>query len=223
MTRAQLGGLVDGRTASWVRAVEEGRLQTPKLVTILRLAEVLRVRDLSVLTGDQAVRMPRALVHAATGSTVPDVVAGVLDEVLDGPVICHPGAWYYALVPPGTCENWRCPVAVARGRGGRLGIPRPDRTEPAPVTPYWAVPVEPAGKPCAPDAAAELLRVGRARLDGAVRYHDSVRDAHCREHGVTLLWHGEPLTDDGLPHRCWCGCQDEDDTPPQEPAPVGRA
>ncbi|MFE2033445.1 helix-turn-helix domain-containing protein [Streptomyces scopuliridis] len=54
MTRAQLGGLVDGKTASWVRAVEEGRLQTPKLVTILRLAEVLRVRDLSELTGDQS-------------------------------------------------------------------------------------------------------------------------------------------------------------------------
>ncbi|MFE2033444.1 hypothetical protein ACFXBB_09265 [Streptomyces scopuliridis] len=111
----------------------------------------------------------RALVHAATGSIVPDVVAGVLDEVLDGPVICHPGAWYYALVPPGTCESWRCPVAVARGRGGWLGIPRPDRTEPAPVTPYWAVPVRRVGKLCVPETVAELLRAGRARLEGDVR------------------------------------------------------
>ncbi|MFJ9212813.1 hypothetical protein [Streptomyces sp. NPDC102264] len=116
-----------------------------------------------------AVRMPRTLVDAATGSTVPDVVAGVLNEVLDGPVICHPGAWYYALVPPGTCENWRSPVAVVRGRGGWLGIPRPDRTEPAPVTPYWAVPVRRAGKPCLPETVAELLRVGQARLEGDVR------------------------------------------------------
>ncbi|MCL7379797.1 helix-turn-helix domain-containing protein [Streptomyces sp. 35G-GA-8] len=55
MTRSQLGGLVDGKTASWVRAIEEGRLQTPKLETVLRLAEVLRIRDLSELAGDQSV------------------------------------------------------------------------------------------------------------------------------------------------------------------------
>lgn len=55
MTRAQLGGLVGHKTASWVRAVEEGRLQTPKLETVLRLAEVLRVRDLSELTGNVSV------------------------------------------------------------------------------------------------------------------------------------------------------------------------
>ncbi|MFE2844884.1 hypothetical protein ACFXKS_15195 [Streptomyces scopuliridis] len=40
-----------------------------------------------------AVRMPLALVRAAAGSSAPGVVAGVLAEVLDGPVICHPGAW----------------------------------------------------------------------------------------------------------------------------------
>lgn len=33
MTRAQLGGLVGDKTASWVRAVEEGRLRTPRLET----------------------------------------------------------------------------------------------------------------------------------------------------------------------------------------------
>ncbi|MGW6605777.1 hypothetical protein [Streptomyces sp. NPDC055036] len=114
-----------------------------------------------------AVRMPRMLVHAAAESSAPDVVAGVLAEVLDGPVICHPGAWYYALVPPGTCETWRSAEAVVRGPGAWLGIPRPDRTEPTPVTPYWAVPVEQAGKLCDPDAVAELLRVGRAFLEGA--------------------------------------------------------
>ncbi|MEV8393709.1 MULTISPECIES: hypothetical protein [unclassified Streptomyces] len=116
-----------------------------------------------------AVRMPCMLVHAAAESTVPDVVAGVLAKVLGGPVICHPGAWYYALVPPGTCENWCSPTAVVRGPGGWLGIPRPDRTEPAPVTPYWAVPVRRVGKLCVPETVAELLRVGQARLEGDVR------------------------------------------------------
>ncbi|MFJ9029158.1 hypothetical protein ACIRQP_11655 [Streptomyces sp. NPDC102274] len=112
-----------------------------------------------------AVRMPWMLVHAAAESSVPNVVAGVLAEVLDGPVICHPGVWYYALVPPGTCETWRCTEAVVRGRGGWLGIPRPDRTEAASVNPYWAVPVQQVGTLCAPDEVAKLLRVGRARVE----------------------------------------------------------
>ncbi|MCL7379798.1 hypothetical protein [Streptomyces sp. 35G-GA-8] len=112
-----------------------------------------------------AVRMPLALVHAAAGSGAEDVVAGVLAKTLEGPVICHPRHWYYALVPPGTCETWRSAEAVVRGPGAWLGIPRPDRTEPTPVTPYWAVPLKQAGKLCDPDAVAELLRVGRAFLE----------------------------------------------------------
>lgn len=53
LTRDQLGGLV-GRSGEWVKALETGRLHMPKLEMILRLAEVLRVRDLSDLTGDQS-------------------------------------------------------------------------------------------------------------------------------------------------------------------------
>ncbi|MFD8916258.1 hypothetical protein [Streptomyces sp. L-9-10] len=116
-----------------------------------------------------AVKMPLTLVHAAAGSSAPDVVAGVLAEALDGPVICHPSAWYYALVPPGTCETWRVAEAVVRGPGAWLGIPRPDRTEPTAVTPYWAVPVGQAGKLCTAEAVAELLRVGRTRFEGTAR------------------------------------------------------
>ncbi len=56
MTRDQLGGLV-GRSGSWIKGVETGRLKTPKLDIILRIAEVLRVRDLSDLTGDQSVHV----------------------------------------------------------------------------------------------------------------------------------------------------------------------
>lgn len=53
MTREVLGGLV-GKSASWVKAVETGRLQTPRLPILLRLAEALRVRDLAQLTGPTA-------------------------------------------------------------------------------------------------------------------------------------------------------------------------
>ncbi|MGW6771360.1 hypothetical protein ACWGBX_13170 [Streptomyces sp. NPDC055037] len=119
-------------------------------------------------TGDpyDAVRMPPTLIHAAVDSSVPDVVAGALADALEGPVICQPGVWYYALVPPGTCETWRSAEAVVRGRGGWLGIPRPDHTEPTPVTPYWAVPVEQVGMLSSAEAVAELLRVGRAQVEG---------------------------------------------------------
>jgi transcriptional regulator with XRE-family HTH domain len=56
ITREQLGGLL-GLTGSWVKGVESGRLKTPKLEIILRIAEVLRVRDLADLTGSQTVHV----------------------------------------------------------------------------------------------------------------------------------------------------------------------
>jgi transcriptional regulator with XRE-family HTH domain len=56
MTRDQLGGLL-GKSGSWVKGVETGRLKTPKLETILHIAELLRVRDLSDLTGNQSVHV----------------------------------------------------------------------------------------------------------------------------------------------------------------------
>lgn len=56
LTRDQLGGLV-GKSGSWVKGVETGRLKPPKLETMLRIAEVLRVRDLSDLTGDQSLHV----------------------------------------------------------------------------------------------------------------------------------------------------------------------
>nr|WSZ95702.1 hypothetical protein OH820_08535 [Streptomyces sp. NBC_00857] len=131
-----------------------------------------------------AVRMPMQLVHAAVRSTAPAEVARALAELLDGPVVCHPGAWYYALVPAGTCEIWRSPCAAVRGRGGWLGVPRVDRTEPAPVDPYWAVAVERINRLCSPAAVAELLHVGRERCEG-------------REHSaayIAVLEHAEECT-----------------------------
>ncbi|ACY96153.1 helix-turn-helix domain-containing protein [Thermomonospora curvata] len=47
-----LGGLV-GKTGRWVRAVESGRLQTPKLPVLLAIAEALKIRDLGQLLGGQ--------------------------------------------------------------------------------------------------------------------------------------------------------------------------
>lgn len=56
ITREQLGGLL-GFSGSWVKSVESGRLKTPKLEVILRIAEILRVADLADLTGSQTVHV----------------------------------------------------------------------------------------------------------------------------------------------------------------------
>jgi transcriptional regulator with XRE-family HTH domain len=51
MSRPVFGALI-GKSAEWVKAVETGRLQPPRLPVLLRIAEVLGVPDLSELTGD---------------------------------------------------------------------------------------------------------------------------------------------------------------------------
>lgn len=58
ISRPVLAGLL-GVSPSWVKKVESGEQRMPKLPTVLRVAEVLRVRDLADLTGDQS--MPVAL------------------------------------------------------------------------------------------------------------------------------------------------------------------
>ncbi|MBB5155755.1 helix-turn-helix domain-containing protein [Saccharopolyspora phatthalungensis] len=65
MSRRVLGGLVN-RSGEWVKAVETGRLQTPKLQMLTKLAHVLDVRDLAELTGnDEAVSVSRFAFGAA--------------------------------------------------------------------------------------------------------------------------------------------------------------
>ncbi|GAA3230383.1 helix-turn-helix domain-containing protein [Streptomyces sp. XM83C] len=56
MNRPVLAGLL-GKSPSWLKQVETGTLQTPKLPIILRIAELLRVRDLADLTGDQSMHV----------------------------------------------------------------------------------------------------------------------------------------------------------------------
>lgn len=51
MSRRVLAGLV-GRSAEWLKAVENGRLQVPRLPMLLKIAHVLELPDLTTLTGD---------------------------------------------------------------------------------------------------------------------------------------------------------------------------
>lgn len=52
-SRPVLGGLV-GRSSDWVKALETGRLLSPRLPMLLRLAEALGIDDLSELTGTRS-------------------------------------------------------------------------------------------------------------------------------------------------------------------------
>ncbi|MFE9201424.1 helix-turn-helix domain-containing protein [Micromonospora sp. NPDC007230] len=73
-TRPVLGGLV-GRSAEWVKALENGRLLPPRLPMLLRLAEVLDISDLADLTGDQS--LPVASVTRAGHPDVDAVAAAI--------------------------------------------------------------------------------------------------------------------------------------------------
>lgn len=53
LSRPVVAGLL-GMSPSWVKQVERGEIGMPKLAIVLRIAELLRVRDLSDLTGDQS-------------------------------------------------------------------------------------------------------------------------------------------------------------------------
>ncbi|WP_262391487.1 helix-turn-helix transcriptional regulator [Nocardiopsis sp. CNR-923] len=69
-TRAVLGGLV-GRSAEWVKGIETGRLKTPRLPLLLRLAEVLGIDDLAELTGEE--RLSAATYTRAAHDALPAV------------------------------------------------------------------------------------------------------------------------------------------------------
>ncbi|MFI5754301.1 hypothetical protein [Streptomyces sp. NPDC051569] len=111
-------------------------------------------------TAFDAVRMPEGLVHAAVGGGQPREVADALTLALLGPVICDPGACYYALVPRATAQTWRSPLAVVRSTGCWLTVPRTDRNELSGI--HWSVPPRTVGQLCAPADVDRLLRIGEA-------------------------------------------------------------
>ncbi|NJP93238.1 helix-turn-helix transcriptional regulator [Nonomuraea sp. FMUSA5-5] len=98
MSQEVLAGLV-GKSVSWMKGVESGRLQSqPRLSILLLLAEALQVRDLSELTGSRSVpvRMFGGPGHAA--------LASVRDAINATPLAVG--------IPQGTVQ----PLSVLRGR-----------------------------------------------------------------------------------------------------------
>src|SRR4051794_6415727 len=77
-TRPVLGGLV-GRSSDWVKALENGRLLTPRMPMLLRLAEALDVRDLSQLTGSH--RIPLGSITKAPVPGMESVTQALLKPI----------------------------------------------------------------------------------------------------------------------------------------------
>jgi transcriptional regulator with XRE-family HTH domain len=80
MSRPVLGGLV-GRSGEWVKALETGRLLTPRLPLLLRLADVLGVVDLAELTGDE--RLSAATYTKAAHEHLPAVARALATYRID--------------------------------------------------------------------------------------------------------------------------------------------
>ncbi|OLB81119.1 MAG: hypothetical protein AUI14_04455 [Actinobacteria bacterium 13_2_20CM_2_71_6] len=74
-SRAVLGGLI-GKSEEWVKAVEAGRLQMPRLPILLQIAEALRIQDLAELTGS------RPLSVAAMTKNAHDALGMVRDAIV---------------------------------------------------------------------------------------------------------------------------------------------
>lgn len=81
LTRPVLGGLV-GRSAEWVKFVESGRLQMPRLPLLLRLADVLGIEDLAELTGEE--RLSAATYTKAAHGALPAVKAALTTYHFNG-------------------------------------------------------------------------------------------------------------------------------------------
>lgn len=91
MSRPVLAGLV-GRSAEWVKAVENGRLQVPKLSMLLKIASALQLNDLAVLTGNGVsvpVQMFAGERHAALSAVQSALTEYRITPAADPPNVEH--------------------------------------------------------------------------------------------------------------------------------------
>ncbi|WP_305779984.1 helix-turn-helix domain-containing protein [Nocardia nova] len=77
ITRPVLAGLI-GKSVGWVKAVEVGRLQTPRLPMLLRIAQALEIEDLAELTGDDH-SVPVAVFAGARHAALTEVQSALTD------------------------------------------------------------------------------------------------------------------------------------------------
>ncbi|WP_327149743.1 helix-turn-helix domain-containing protein [Nocardia sp. NBC_01329] len=83
MSRPVLAGLL-GRSPEWLKAVENGRLQPPRLPMLLRIARALELEDLADLTGNGHA-VPVSVFAGEQHSALSDVQAALTDYRMSPP------------------------------------------------------------------------------------------------------------------------------------------
>ncbi len=83
MSRPVLANLV-GKSAEWLKAVEIGRLQTPRLPMLLRIAQALELDDLAELTGNEHA-VPVSVFAGERHAALSDVQSALTDFRLGPP------------------------------------------------------------------------------------------------------------------------------------------
>lgn len=82
LSRTVLAGLI-GMSASWLKDIESGRRLPPRLPALVRIAEVLAVKDVAALAGTD-LELGGASIPIASWSRIPhDAVPGIRDAVTD--------------------------------------------------------------------------------------------------------------------------------------------
>src|SRR5215472_4643139 len=83
LSRPVLAGLV-GRSASWLKGIEQGRRLPPRLPDLVKLAEALAVGDLTILAGIDLDIGNRQTLPVASFARIPhDAVPAIRDVVRD--------------------------------------------------------------------------------------------------------------------------------------------
>jgi len=136
-TRPVVAGLV-GRSAEWLKAIERGRSKPPRLDMLVRLAEVLGVRDLAEITGEASVPLGvgRRSGHPAVAD-IREAIEGVQLVVAESPVsadelhrrAAHAWTVWHSSATPRAAAGGLLPALIRDGRRAVRTVEGQDRRQ----------------------------------------------------------------------------------------------
>jgi transcriptional regulator with XRE-family HTH domain len=124
MSRAVLADRI-GKNPRWLKAIESGQLQAPKLPMLLRIAHVLELEDLAQLAGDGG--MVPVRVFAGERHSALSAVQAALTDYQVAPTGRTPAVPHLAMRLD---QAWRARHSIPDHRT-QLGAARPDPRRPA--------------------------------------------------------------------------------------------
>ncbi|MFD0686824.1 helix-turn-helix domain-containing protein [Actinomadura fibrosa] len=90
LSRPTLAGLV-GKSASWLKGIENGRRLPPRLPTLVRLAEVLGVGDVALLAGTDMDIGDAASIPLTSFARIPHEAVPAIREAVRAPLLTVSG------------------------------------------------------------------------------------------------------------------------------------